>query len=108
MDNRGKGLFQLGDIVTWQASKKHKPHIGVVVEIVNYARHPSVCPTQAEITQHRALRKSDVVWMNLYKSGNWRDHESYVVEDDVGKRWWPRVGNLTLLKRKENDLPRQD
>lgn len=39
--------------------------------------------------------------MNLLKCGYMREHESYVVEDESGKRWWPRVGCLSLISSSE-------
>jgi hypothetical protein len=87
---KGKGRYQLGDKVGWQASSKTKVHEGKVVEVVKYGMYPSVA---------RPPEKYPVVtWPELMGAHYCREHESYVVEDAKGKRWWPRVGNLDLLE----------
>lgn len=96
-DNAGR--FGLGDYVTWQAGR-HKPwHTGTIVQVVPRGLYPDCCPNEKEILKERRLKKEDVVWKNLFHCGYYRDHESYVVEDGKGKRWWPRVGNLMLIER---------
>jgi hypothetical protein len=98
LDSRGVGRFKLGDIVTWQARQNSKRHTGRVVEIVNYGMYPSCCPNEQEIRKVRKIEKKDIVWKNLIGNGYYREHESYVVEDTKGKRWWPRVGTLRLVE----------
>lgn len=79
LHNRGVGRFHLHDLVQWLG------HSGKIVEIVRYGMYPK---------QHHTLRAR----------GYCREYESYIVEDDRGKRWWPRVGNLHLVKRKEEKI----
>lgn len=77
---RGVGVFSLHDPIMWLS------HTGRIVEVVPYGKYPDRHPT-------------------LKVRGYYREHESYIVQDDRGKRWWPRVGNLHLLTidGKEND-----
>lgn len=76
LHERGQGRFHLHDHVQWLG------HSGKVVEVVKYGMYPD--------------------WhLHLKVRGYYREHESYIVEDDRGKRWWPRVGNLHLMKRKK-------
>lgn len=79
LDQRGVGQFQLGDIVTWLT------HKGEIVEVVPYGMYPK---------KHHTL----------HVKGYYREYESYIVQDDRGKRWWPRVGTLHLLKRKKENV----
>jgi hypothetical protein len=72
-----------------------------VVEIVPYGLYPTCCPNEQEIRKQRKLDRKDAVWPNLFNCGYYREHESYVVEDSKGKRWWPRVGTLRLLEDKK-------
>lgn len=78
---RGKGRFQLHDRVEWLG------HTGVIVEVVKYGMYPGKHP-------------------KLLVRGYYREYESYVVEDERGKRWWPRVGNLRLLCNEEKEHDR--
>jgi hypothetical protein len=88
---KGKGRYQLGDKVSWQASSKTKAHEGEVVEVVKYGMYPSVV---------RPPEKHPVVtWPELMGAHYCREHESYVIEDGTGHRWWPRVGNLQLIEK---------
>ena len=89
--DRGKGRFSLDQTVTWKASKKGKVHKGVIVEVVKYGMYPSVTrpPDQYPV----------ITWPELCTSHYCRDHESYVIEDETGRRWWPRVGNLILVEK---------
>ena len=75
--------------------------MGIIVQIVPYGTYPQCCHNEREILKIRHIKKEDVEWMNLLKCGFMRDYESYVVEDESGKRWWPRVGNLTLISSSE-------
>lgn len=52
------------------------------MEVVKYGMYPDFHP-------------------RLKVRGYYREHESYVVEDSKGRRYWPRVGNLTLCEDKE-------
>lgn len=92
---RGVGKFKLGQRVTWRASKFKPPHCGVIVEVVEYGQYPSITKPPATYPE--------VTWKELCRIGYYREFESYVVEDDKGKRWWPRVGNLRVL----DDAPQQ-
>lgn len=76
LSERGKERFQLGDIVTWYSN------IGRIIEVVPYGMYP--------VRQPR-----------LRVRGYYREHESYVVQDSKGRRYWPRVGNLKLEKSDE-------
>lgn len=98
LDTRGLGRFKLGDCVAWQARNTTPKHTGKIVEVVPYGMYPSCCPNERDIRQKRKLEKKDAVWKNLLGCGYYREHESYVVEDVQGKRWWPRVGNLRILE----------
>jgi hypothetical protein len=91
---RGKGRFQLDEAVTWQAGTDKKEHVGRIVEVVKYGMYPA-------ITQPPA-RYPEVTWPELQGQHYYREHESYVVEDAKGKRWWPRVGNLRRQEHAES------
>jgi hypothetical protein len=88
---KGKGLFSLLDEVSSQPSPNHVVRSGKVIQIIPYGTYP------ADIFG-KDLR-------GIRYRGWWRNHESYIVEDASGKRWWPRVCHLTLIKRegKENE-----
>jgi hypothetical protein len=73
-NTRGEGCFQLGDTVSWFSK------VGRIVEVVPYGRYPKIRPCPR-------LR------------GYWREQETYVVEDVCGRRYWPRVGCLTLVEK---------
>lgn len=87
--DRGKGRFLLEDTVEWDGSKYL--HKGIVVEVVKYGMYPTITRPPAEYPV--------VTWPELSGCHCYREHESYVVEDASGKRWWPRVGNLRLVER---------
>lgn len=93
--NRGKGRFKLGQRVAWQSSKLKPLHTGVIVEVVEYGQYPTITKPPATYPE--------VTWKELQKIGYYREFESYVVEDETGKRWWPRVGTLRVLY----DAPQQ-
>lgn len=76
LSERGRDQYKLADIVSWYS------RVGRIVEVVPYGMYP--------IKQPR-----------LRVRGYYREHESYVVEDEKGKRYWPRVGTLKLEKRDE-------
>jgi hypothetical protein len=94
--DRGKGRFRKHDIVEWSGTRDI--HRGEIVQVVKYGQYPMVCRKEHEILKTRKLRKEDIDWPNLYTAAYYREHESYVVEDAQGKRWWPRVGCLKLLR----------
>lgn len=73
---RGAGRFHLLDPVT--CGKRQ----GRIVEVVLFGMYPAL---------HATLRVR----------GYYREHESYIVEDERGKRWWPRVGTLHLLHKEK-------
>jgi hypothetical protein len=98
---RGIGRFHLGDIVEWRGSK-HK-HKGEIVQVVKYGMYPMVCRNEHEILKTRKLRKEDIDWPELHTGAYYREHESYVVEDRLGKRWWPRVRCLRLVQEMNAD-----
>ncbi len=87
--DRGKGRFKLGQRVQWRASRFKPLHVGTIVEVVSYGFYP-------EVTKPPATYPA-VTWRELLKVGYYREFESYVVEDESGKRWWPRVGNLRVF-----------
>lgn len=98
-NHRGRGRFLLLDIVQWCAGRGKKTHTGIIMEVVKYGMYPTVCRNEHIILKVRKLIKEDIDWPELISSAYYREHESYVVEDASGKRWWPRVGHLTLIKR---------
>lgn len=73
---RGKGNFYLGQCVSWFGK------IVRIVEVVSYGMYPK--------PQKR-----------LRVRGYYREYESYVVEDSRGRKYWPRVGNLKHLEKKD-------
>src|SRR6185312_12343157 len=81
--SKGKGLFSLFDSVQWTSSKD-VIRSGKITHIIPYGTYP------ADIFG-KDLR-------GLRYRGWWRNHESYIVEDVGGRRWWPRVCHLSLLK----------
>jgi hypothetical protein len=87
--SKGKGLFLLLDEVSSCHSSKYKERVGKIVQIIPYGTYP------ADIFG-KDLR-------GIRYRGWWRNHESYIVEDASGKRWWPRVCHLTLIKRNEKE-----
>ena len=99
--DRGKGRFHLHDIVQWCGPKY--AHRGEIVEVVKYGIYPTVCRNEAAILKTRKLTRKDIDWPNLYTDAYYREHESYVVEDATGKRWWPRVGRLSLVQDMNDD-----
>ena len=86
------GRFAIGDWVAWQAAIGKPKHEGRIIVIVGAHEYP-VSINRVAYFQPPIPRFT----------GFWRDHESYVVEDAEGKRWWPRVGNL---KRKGHAEPK--
>jgi hypothetical protein len=79
------GRFKIGETVAWQAGKGKARHIGRVIAVVGAHEYP--------VNVNRVAYFDPPI--PTFR-GFWRDHESYVVEDAEGKRWWPRVGNLVL------------
>lgn len=100
---KGKGRFHLGDIVDWQASSNVALRRGEIVEVVKYGGYPRLSRREAEINKTRKLERADIDWPELIHHGFMREHESYVVEDYQGKRYWPRVGNLRLVSEMNED-----
>ena len=100
LSTRGIGRFQLGDSVTWRSSSLTPYHFGTIVEVVKYNLYPTIAKNEKEILKTRKMQKEDIDWPELVRAAYYRDHESYIIEDAKGKRWWPRVGNLKLLTHK--------
>lgn len=98
---RGKGRFHRHDMVEWSGPRH--THRGEIVEVVKYGMYPTVCRNEHEILKTRKMRKEDIDWPELHRAAYYREHESYVVEDVKGKRWWPRVGNLVLVQELNED-----
>lgn len=74
LHERGRGAFHISDAVRWGKRE------GRVVEVVPYGMYPDY---------HARLKVR----------GYYREHESYVVEDVKGRRYWPRVGNLIKVEK---------
>ena len=79
------GRFALGEVVKWRAKATQPEHVGTIILVVPERKWPSL------------LGKAFTPPVPNFK-GYWRDHESYVVQDEKGKRWWPRVGNLEKVR----------
>jgi len=103
VETRGVGRFKLHDIVEWRAAKHLRPHRGEIVEVVKFNLYPTISRREREILKTRKMRKEDIDWPELNRAAYYREHESYVVEDAQGKRWWPRVGNLRLVQELNDD-----
>jgi hypothetical protein len=71
---RGAGLFKLGD-------KFRKGNATLtIVEVVPYGMYPTMRP-------------------RLKVRGYYREHESYIVQDERGNYRWPLVGSLLKMAR---------
>ena len=87
-----KGI-KLGDRVTWtsQAAGATKTKTGIIIGVVKAGSRP-------DRVKFKQLCKNGIGWS--------RNHESYVVSVDVGKRekgvsfrqYWPRVSALKKVK----------
>ena len=78
LSERGKGRFNLLDIVQWKSKK------GMIIEIVPYGMYPM---------KHERLKVR----------GYYREHESYIVVDTEGNMWWPRVGTIHLISHSQEN-----
>lgn len=85
--NEQSGRFKEGDFVSWSAGYRGPKHKGYVILTV-----PAGSYANLEV-EKRKLNLS----IPPFK-GYWRYHESYIVEDESGRMYWPRVGNLILEK----------
>lgn len=73
-------LFVVGERVRWRVPGRTTTHCGKVVRVLPSGIYPfNVMANELHRCRFR---------------GYWRAHESYVVLDDTGRHWWPRVSTL--------------
>lgn len=77
------GRFQVGEIVEWQPPSKRE-HKGTIIATVGACQYPDII-----MKEKLPERKCNVRYR-----GYFRYEESYIIEDDKGQQWWPRVGWL--------------
>jgi hypothetical protein len=85
-----QGRFQVGDVVEWKGKSQHRLKTGTVILVVD-----AHCYPDAEM-----LKKLPKKLCNVNTRGYYRYEESYVVECEDGQQYWPRVGWLKLVERK--------
>lgn len=78
-----RGRFSLGDKVWWVV-KNGVRHEGIIILVVDPRNYPDIQFKQSKIQKK----------YNIRTRGYYRYEESYVVEDNKGQQWWPRVGWL--------------
>lgn len=81
-----RGRFSLGDKVWWVV-KNGVRHEGIIILIVAPRNYPDIQFKQSKIQKEYKVRTR----------GYYRYEESYVVEDEEGQQWWPRVGWLRRI-----------
>lgn len=84
-----KGRFSLHQVVQWRSKKGGPLHIGKIILVIDAGKYP-----------HYVARDAGLLGP-IPQQGFFRDHESYVVEDSKGQRYWPRVGNLKLVEMRD-------
>lgn len=89
-----KGRYHVGDIVTWSGGYGKSTKIGIIILVVPRGRYPSTMMKHAKMSEPPPVEK-----------GYWRDQESYVVRDSIGKTWWPRAAWLKLVN---NNVEKDD
>lgn len=67
--------FLVGTLVSWQHSRRHMIHKGVIVEVVPAGKYPNW-------------------WDGLKVRGYYREIESYVVRAEDGRHYWPITAKL--------------
>lgn len=67
--------YQVGTLVSWQHSRCHMIHRGVIVEVVTAGKYPNW-------------------WDGLKVRGYYREIESYVVRAEDGRHYWPITAKL--------------
>lgn len=67
--------YQVGMAVTWQHSRRHMIHKGIIVEVVPAGKYPNL-------------------WGGLRVRGYYREIESYVVRAEGGLHYWPVTAKL--------------
>lgn len=79
------GRFAVGDVVEWTTSGRvQRNHKGTVIATVEACQYPDII-----MKEKLPERKCNVRYRGYY-----RYEESYIIEDDKGQQWWPRVGWL--------------
>lgn len=82
-----KGRFSLQQVVQWRSKKGGPLHIGKIIMVIDAGKYPIY------------VARDTGVQGKIPQQGFFRDHESYIVEDSKGQRYWPRVGNLKLVEK---------
>lgn len=78
------GRFLVGEVVEWQPAGKREVHRGKVLATVEACQYPDI------VMKEKLPEKK----CNVRYRGYYRYEESYIIEDDKGQQWWPRVGWL--------------
>lgn len=77
-----RGRYKLGERVTW--TSRGVIHEGTIILIVEPRNYPDIQFRQSGLERE----------YNVRTRGYYRYEESYVIEDNEGQQWWPRVGWL--------------
>lgn len=77
-----RGRFSLGEKVEWSVRGTH--HRGKIILIIDPLNYPDLQYRQAGVKKE----------YNLRTRGYFRYEESYLIEDETGQQFWPRVGWL--------------
>lgn len=79
------GRFSVGEEVEWTTSgRNRKTHRGTILTTVDAGQYPEI-----DLRNKLPEKKCNVRYRGYY-----RYEESYLIEDEEGQQWWPRVGWL--------------